>query len=248
MGASSGSGKKGKAGRPPGYQKRKAEIRQRPLDVDPIAERNEAKLDETHYSIRLLGELVYTTDQHGITVEQLHKQEPFCRVSYRVLQKWASADKWFYKRQLYFEKLKRRIGDQIASTLVQARVKQLHTVDALAEKVLEQLNPENMEELLEPTSQEGMINAYVKLVQLGDKLREKVADKLLPDRFGETGEAPTSARPRLKVQVSTAEAREMAMQLIRQRREQIRAQLAQGPQAAPSQEPGVPAGDKPDGR
>ena len=178
--------------------------------------------------IAYAAETYYITSQEGISIVALAEVAPFNKVTVQTLYHWADAGKWREKRISYFSKIKKQVEDRLANQLIQTRLKQLGMVDIMAEKVLEQLNPAEFGKLIQPSSQEGMIGAFCKLVDLSDKIREKVAEYIVPEQFVESGEIDDSpGRKKIKPQLTEQEARDVAMLLIRQRREQVRAKLAE---------------------
>lgn len=174
------------------------------------------------------AETYYVTSQEGITITALAEVPPFDKIPPHTLYQWADKGLWREKRIAYFSKIKKQVEDRLANQLIQTRIKQLGMVDTMAEKVLEQLNPSEFEKLIQPSTQEGMIGAFCKLVDLSDKIREKVAEYIVPEQFVELGEIDDSpGRKKIKPQLTEQEARDVAMLLIRKRREEVRAKLAE---------------------
>lgn len=180
--------------------------------------------------LRFSAGLQYTTDLHGITVEELAECAPFKNtVALKTLQKWCLEDQWVARREALMAEWRRDIEAKLGQRQVQQALVDLQTTDSMAEDILEKLrNKVGM-----VNSFEGLINSMIRLMEFRQTLRGQVLTQTAP---GPVGTVPGVSRPggqMPKPNLSVEDARAAAAAIIKRRRDEIRAEQAKAVEHAP---------------
>lgn len=193
------------------------------IEPPPIGE--EDPEDVNFKYLRFSAGVYYTTDLQGVTVAQMSKHPIYSCVSRKTLDAWCTADKWVERRREVQQRWRRKIEDKVADELARTRIEQLKGLEKVYSKALKKLE----DNLVEAKSWEGVATALVKVAQLMDDWREKIGGtvvSVIPDtRHSESGQSPLTGK--MKSQLTEREARDMALMIMKKRREEMRASAEQ---------------------
>lgn len=166
----------------------------------------------------------YICTFRDISVAELSEWPMYRRISIRNMENWCNADKWVERRRAWREEYRQAMEKAIGTELVRTRLKYMKRGEKVLGMLFDQLMPEGDDpELLQPTSLESMANATRQFWAKVVEEKEKLADAIMPEAVAMQ---PDKALPALKPQLSQEEARAAALTIVRMRREQIRAAMA----------------------
>jgi hypothetical protein len=171
--------------------------------------------------LRRVAEVTYVTSEQPLALTAL-AQDPMIKgnVSLQTLTNWCGQDNWVEQRENYFKGLSNVLKNKIATTTLEARYKMWQKIQKLIEKIFKKLE----EDAVEAKSYEGLVAALVKVIALYDDFMEKIGKEIVPENLaGAT--SPTVAGSRPTPRLTSEEATEMAMTLVKRRQQEHLASL-----------------------
>jgi hypothetical protein len=172
----------------------------------------------TKFSSNLRREagIVFVTDPHGLTLEELKTDPRFKPVSMGLLRHWCAVDKWVERRKEIFDRWKKEVEDRLGSELAKARVseiRELHNVRRLALEKLYSIDT--------PTkSWEGVVKALLEVNARLEDLATNVGKEMLPAATARIGSSAA-----MRTELSIDEIRAATKEVLRLRREALRLEM-----------------------
>lgn len=175
--------------------------------------------------VRREAGIVFVTDPHGVSVSELHQDPRFQSVPLNVLQDWCTEDRWLERRHEVFEKWRHEVEDRLGSEMAKARIaeiRELHKVRKLA-----------LEKLYSPAtaakSWEGVARSLLEINARLEELASSVGREVLPS--GPNGAPAIDAN--MRSDLSIEEVRAASREVLKLRRNAIRAALPSTETSAP---------------
>lgn len=177
----------------------------------------EKKAASKNARLRLDAGLVYMTDQEGMSIDDLSKDERFRGVSKRTLERWSKEDRWVERRSEFFEKWAAIARERLGSQLCQLRQQELTQLEEIQMLAMDKIRSE----LTGPKSWEGVVKVLLDANRRVESLAAAIGTEIMPGqqqaRFGGGG----------GVQLSEVEKSTLAKQILSMRRDAVRGQLAE---------------------
>lgn len=164
--------------------------------------------------------LTFIRDPDRCTVRQIKERPEFSEVGYNTLYKWSQDDKWADRRKEFWDQVYGVVLDKSASAMVKDRVEKINTMKRLYDESLELLDKKK-NEIPEVKSYEGMLKALVALDKHVAEQTAFVMNTLEPQVAKDKPDAEDTTT-RIQHNFSAEEKREIAMQIIRKRRDETR--------------------------
>jgi hypothetical protein len=159
--------------------------------------------------------LAYMTDPQAPSIERLHRDPRFAKVSKRTLERWCKEDQWVERRQAFFEAWANQARERIGSAQAKARVGAIAALDEVKQMALEKLRYDTVE----PKSWEGVARVVVETERMTEELRVAVAGELMPPTAAGTVQRQLSAAD---LNLTPEEVQTAAKAILQQRRAGVR--------------------------
>lgn len=172
----------------------------------------------TLVEIRYWAGVFYTTDVRQRSVRDMLEVPKFAHLNLKTLEYWCVKDEWVRRRQDFLDKMRQSIEHRIGTEIVRKRLQELEKMETLIESLYGKLSTG----FWEVKSLESAVTALVRLMARADTVREK----LIQDLPMTIMEGASNGSPVVRPVLSPEEMRAMASMLMRQRREQTRAERA----------------------
>jgi len=169
--------------------------------------------------LRATAGLRYVTDPTNPTLEKLHMDERFSKVSLKTLERWSREDRWMEQRQAFIARWTEQARERLGSRMAQERIAELDLLDDMRQMGLERLH----ESTTIPKSTEGMMKAILDIMKYKDELRTKIGGEIVGS-VGSGRGLPTTEPENVNPQNLA----EIATQALAQRRHEMRASLNSG--------------------
>ena len=168
--------------------------------------------------IRREAGIVFVTDPHGVSIQELVQDPRFAHIPTKTLAYWCNEDKWVERRQAVFERWRKDVEERLGSEMAKSRIaeiRELHNVRKLAlQKLYSVATPVK--------SWEGVAKTLLEINARLEELASSVGREMLPAGGG-GGLAPGEAN--MRSDLSVEEVRAAAREVLRLRRATIRSAL-----------------------
>ncbi len=174
--------------------------------------------------LRNLAKTAYVTDQHGCSIDQLHKRPPFDTVHTATLYKWSTEDQWKIKRDEFNAGWQAQMQKRLGDHLIQTRINNMKLLQELYDKQMLRLK----ESAVQENSWEGVMAVLLRVLDKIEEYSEQIGIHVVT-QADSTGAAVSGAPsiPAIRPKLSEQEAIDAARMIIKSRRDAMRAALAE---------------------